>query len=93
MQFISLTLRLCWTTIFFVMAKDECTSNADCFTDKVIDSVCCQDSRDSIRRCTLYNCYCVTDGDCRCRQPPAPPRPVAQVPACVEARFVTMPRS
>ena len=47
--------------------KDECTSNVDCFTDKVIDSVCCKDSRDSIRRCTLYNCrgyYCATDGDC-----------------------------
>ena len=69
---VSLTLLLSWTTIFLeeivlVVARDECTSHADCYTDELKHLVCCKDSRDSERKCTQHNCvgrYCATDGDC-----------------------------
>ena len=63
---VSLTLFSSLTTIW-VVAEDECSSNADCYADELVHLVCCRDSYDSERKCTQHNCagsYCGTDGDC-----------------------------
>ena len=64
---------LAWTVIFMtdlgpIGAKDECFSNADCYSDfRHLRIVCCKNSHDSDRICQPYNCegrYCFTHGDC-----------------------------
>ncbi|CAB4039905.1 Hypothetical predicted protein [Paramuricea clavata] len=73
MPSVSMILLLSWNAIFIkkiglAVAKDECSSKADCHTKLSADIVCCKGhSRDSERPCTPYNCdghFCFTDGDC-----------------------------